>query len=155
MEIVEYRDIHQTRLIELWRACDLTRPWNPPEADIERAIANPSSTILLAVEDEQVTGSVVCGYDGHRGWVYYLATDPARRGSGTGRRLMREAENWLRDKGCPKIELMVRDTNEAALGFYDSLGYEHQPVVVRAKWLIEPEGGSPTATVPRRRNPPT
>ncbi|WP_416899714.1 MAG: GNAT family acetyltransferase [Minwuia sp.] len=127
-------------LVALWTDCGLTRPWNDPDADIERAVSNPGSTIFVICQDDQVVGSVMTGYDGHRGWVYYLASAPAMRGRGIAATLMRAAEDWLRDRGCPKIELMVRDTNDAALGFYDRLGYEHQPVSVKAKWLIEPEG---------------
>ena len=66
----------------------------------------------------------MCGYDGHRGWVYYLAASPGHRGTGIGRKLMTAAEDWLKDRGCPKLQLMVRETNTATLGFYDSIGYE-------------------------------
>ena len=126
-------------LVALWQACDLTRPWNDPDADIGRAMANATSTILVIRENGTLIGSAMTGYDGHRGWVYYVATAPEARGRGVAAALMTAAEDWLRDRGCPKIELMVRDTNTAALGFYHRLGYEHQPVSVKAKWLIDPD----------------
>lgn len=151
MEIIAFDERRRSDLVDLWRQCDLTRPWNDPDGDIDRALSNPSSTILLAVDEPETVGSVMCGYDGHRGWVYYLATAPDRRGQGIGQTLMKAAEGWLRDLGCPKIELMVRDTNTATLGFYDALDYERQPVEVLARWLIEPEGGSPTA-LPKSAN---
>lgn len=145
MDILEFDETRRADLISLWKACDLTRPWNDPDADIDRALGNPSSTILLAVEGGATIGGVMCGYDGHRGWVYYLAASPGHRGRGIGRTLMTAAEDWLRDRGCPKLQLMVRETNTATLGFYDSIGYERQPVEVLGRWLVEPEGGSPTA----------
>ena len=145
MDILEFDETRRADLIDLWKACDLTRPWNDPDADIDRALANPSSTILLVVECDRTIGGVMCGYDGHRGWVYYLAASPGHRGTGIGRKLMTAAEDWLKDRGCPKLQLMVRETNTATLGFYDSIGYERQPVEVLGRWLVEPEGGSPTA----------
>lgn len=89
----------------------------------------------MAVEDEQVVGSIMVGFDGHRGWVYYLAVDPDLRGRGLGRDLMAAAEAWLSDRGAPKIQLMVRADNTAALGFYDRLGLERQTVVVLGRRL--------------------
>lgn len=124
MDILKFDETRRADLIDLWKACDLTRPWNDPDADIDRALANPSSTIRLAVEGDRTIGGVMCGYDGHRGWVYYLAASPGHRGTGIGRKLMTAAEDWLKDRGCPKLQLMVRETNTATLGFYDSIGYE-------------------------------
>ncbi len=124
-------------LIELWRRCGLTRPWNDPRADIGRAHEHDAATIFLVTDESGIIGSVMCGYDGHRGWVYYLASDPDHQGKGIGKQLMTAAEDWLRDRGCPKIELMVRSTNSAAIGFYDAIGYQPQDVTVQAKWLIE------------------
>lgn len=145
LKVIAFQEERRADLIRLWTDCDLVRAWNDPDADINRALENPSSTILLLAEGDQTVGSVMCGYDGHRGWVYYLAASREHRGAGVGRQLMAAAEDWLRDRGCPKIELMVRDTNMATLGFYDALGYERQPVEVLARWLVEPQGGSPTA----------
>lgn len=145
-----FGETDRAALIRLWRDCDLTRPWNDPDADIDRAVANPTSAILIAEVDGRLNGSVMCGYDGHRGWVYYLAVTTDARKSGSGRLLMTAAENWLRDRGCPKIELMVRDTNDGVIRFYEALDYEHQPVKVLARWLIEPEGGSPTGNPGKR-----
>jgi ribosomal protein S18 acetylase RimI-like enzyme len=115
-------------VIALWQACNLTRPWNDPQADFSLALTSPTSTILLARAGETITGSVMVGFDGHRGWVYYLATHPHRQRQGVGRALMASAEAWLREHGAPKIQLMVRDENYGAVGFYAALGYEAQPV---------------------------
>ena len=122
-------------VIALWKACDLTRPWNDPQADFDRALAQPSSTILVLREGAALSGSVMVGDDGHRGWVYYLAVAETKRGQGAGRALMTAAENWLRGAGSPKVQLMVRDTNAGAQAFYEALDYERQPVTVWGKWL--------------------
>ena len=123
------------QVISLWRTAGLTRPWNDPAADFALALANPTSTILLARDGAAVIGCVMVGFDGHRGWVYYLASEPARRGEGIGRALMAAAEDWLRARGCPKIQLMVRTDNAAAQGFYAALGYDLQDVVTIGRKL--------------------
>jgi len=121
-------------VVALWRACGLTRPWNDPEADFALALDTPTSTVLVARGDA-IDGSIMVGFDGHRGWVYYLAVAPDRRRAGLGRALMAAAEDWLRDCGAPKIQLMVREDNAAALDFYQSLGLERQKVVTLGRFL--------------------
>lgn len=122
-------------IVALWQACGLTRPWNDPAADLHRAIADAASAVLLAHDGDRLAGAVMVGFDGHRGWVYYLAADPASRRQGTGRALMAAAETWLREKGAPKIQLMVRDDNQDALGFYQAIGLERQKVVTLGRFL--------------------
>jgi ribosomal protein S18 acetylase RimI-like enzyme len=118
----------------LWEACGLTRPWNDPYADFAQALDGATSTILVTGQGP-LSGSVMVGFDGHRGWVYYLAVAPDHRRHGLGRILMAAAEAWLRARGAPKIQLMVRDDNHAALGFYEALGLERQKVVTLGKFL--------------------
>lgn len=130
-----YRSGDRDQVIALWNACGLTRPWNDPAADIQRSVETPTSEIFVWQQGDRLSGTLMVGYDGHRGWMYYLAADPAQRGKGIARALVAVAEDFLRDQGCPKVELMVRTDNTAALGFYDRLGYEAQDVTVRAKWL--------------------
>jgi ribosomal protein S18 acetylase RimI-like enzyme len=122
-------------VIALWHACGLTRPWNDPAQDFARALDGQTSTVLLAEGEGGVTGSVMIGDDGHRGWIYYLAVAETTRRTGLGRTLMAAAEDWLRARGCPKIQLMVRDTNAQALGFYAALGLEPQGVVTLGRFL--------------------
>lgn len=95
----------------------------------------PSSTVLGGFDGEHLVGTVMVGHDGHRGWVYYLAVGTTQRGNGLGRQLMASAEHWLREQGAVKVQLMIRSTNEAVLGFYQHLGYEDAEVQVRSKWL--------------------
>jgi ribosomal protein S18 acetylase RimI-like enzyme len=120
---------------DLWREAGLTRPWNDPVADARLALATPTSTILAARIGDRLLATVMVGFDGHRAWAYYLATAPDERRSGLGRRMMQAAEDWARGRGAPKIQLMVRDTNKAAAGFYEALGYQHEPVAVFSRWF--------------------
>jgi ribosomal protein S18 acetylase RimI-like enzyme len=122
-------------LVALWEACELTRPWNDPQRDARLAIEGATSTILGLRDGEALIASVMVGFDGHRGWVYYLAVAPDRRREGLGRQLMAAAEAWLRDRGAPKLQLMVRTSNEAALGFYEALGLERQDVATLGRFL--------------------
>lgn len=122
-------------VVALWQRCSLTRPWNDPHADFARALAGATSTVLLTREEASVIGSVMVGHDGHRGWLYYLAVAPDRRGQGIGRALFAAAEDWLRIAGAPKVQLMVRGDNAEALAFYDAIGLARQDVVVLARFL--------------------
>ncbi len=122
-------------VIALWDACDLLRPWNDPQVDFARAVASPQSAVLIARDGHTVAASVMVGDDGHRGWVYYVAVRPERRLAGLGRAAMAAAEGWLRDRGCPKFQLMVREGNHAAMAFYAAIGFERQAVVTVGKFL--------------------
>lgn len=122
-------------LAALWETCGLTRPWNDPMADARLAIEGATSTILGLRDGEALIASVMVGFDGHRGWIYYLAVAPDHRRAGLGRQLMDAAEAWLRERGAPKVQLMVRTSNEEALGFYEALGLERQQVVTLGRFL--------------------
>jgi ribosomal protein S18 acetylase RimI-like enzyme len=122
-------------VIALWQECGLTRPWNDPRQDFDRALAWPASKILVARAGAAVLGSAMIGYDGHRGWVYYLAVSPAHQRSGIGRRIMGAATDWLRERGAPKIQLMVRTSNATTLNFYAALGFERQETVTLGKYF--------------------
>jgi len=131
-------------VIALWQSCGLTRPWNDPRADISRCLETETSFLLVAEAATEtapgkpaVVGSVMVGYEGHRGWMYYLASDPGLRGAGIGRALVAEAERRFEAVGCPKAMLMVRGGNEVAIGFYEALGYAKEDVLVLGKRLIE------------------
>jgi ribosomal protein S18 acetylase RimI-like enzyme len=131
-----YEPSDRDSLVELWSACDLVRPWNDPGRDIERKLAHEAGGGLMVLDlDGSIVGSVMAGYDGHRGWVNYLAVDPAHRRQGFGALLMAEAERRLAEAGCPKVNLQVRATNEAAAGFYRRLGYHVDEVVSMGKRL--------------------
>lgn len=136
----EYRiagEADRDAIMALWQACDLTRPWNDPATDFRKAIENAASDILLLSEADTLIASVMTGYDGHRGWVYYLAVHPGHRRKGLGRRMMAAAEDWLRERGAPKIQLMVRGDNADAIAFYKTLGLGRQDVVTLGRRLDE------------------
>jgi ribosomal protein S18 acetylase RimI-like enzyme len=135
LAIAVIEDADVTSVVSLWERCGLTRPWNDPVADIALARKGPNSTILLGREDEKVVASAMVGHDGHRGWVYYVAADPDRRGQGLGRAIMNAAEDWLRQAGIAKLQLMVRQDNARASAFYETIGYDEAAVTVFAKWL--------------------
>jgi ribosomal protein S18 acetylase RimI-like enzyme len=122
--------------VALWRASGLTRPWNDPDADLQRALQGPDSTVLACVEaGAGLLATAMVGHDGHRGWVYYLAVAPEARGRGLARRMMEACEAWVAERGIKKIQLMVRSDNPEVAGFYEHLGYERSDVVVLGRRL--------------------
>jgi ribosomal protein S18 acetylase RimI-like enzyme len=122
--------------VALWHECALTRPWNDPWADLVRAVNGPGSAVLGALDDDgDLLGTAMVGHDGHRGWVYYLAVAESARRRGIGRDLMRECEQWVRSRGVPKIQLMVRHNNASVIAFYEDLGYADGEVVVLGRFL--------------------
>lgn len=121
--------------VTLWHECGLTRPWNDPAEDLQRAMRGPDSTVLACLRDGQLLATAMVGHDGHRGWVYYLAVREPERRLGLGRRLMAACEDWVALHGIPKLQLMVRAGNEPVLSFYARLGYEENEVVVLGRRL--------------------
>jgi ribosomal protein S18 acetylase RimI-like enzyme len=119
----------------LWEEAGLVRPWNDPQADVVAALTCPTAVILAAREIGRITGTVMAGYDGHRGWLYYLAVANDRRGTGVGQALTKAAEEWLARRGARAIRLMVRPDNEPVTGFYRKLGYEDAEMIVMGKRL--------------------
>jgi ribosomal protein S18 acetylase RimI-like enzyme len=122
-------------VVALWERCGLTRPWNDPQADIARARGKANSEILVGRNAEAIVATVMVGHDGHRGWVYYVAVDPDHQKTGYGRAIMTAAENWLRDCGVEKLQLLVRADNTRVQSFYETLDYVQQERVIYAKWL--------------------
>lgn len=128
-------------VVALWQACHLTRPWNDPAADIALARKGSNAAVLVGRDGAAIVATVLVGHDGHRGWVYYLAVDQARRGKGYGRVMMDAAERWLRGHRIEKLQLLVRADNSRVKSFYQSLGYSEQERIIFAKWL---DGRAPT-----------
>ena len=142
LSIAPIGDADVADVIALWQACGLTRPWNDPAADIALARRGPNSTVLIGRDGGTIVATAMVGHDGHRGWVYYVAVDPDRRGQGHGRAIMNAVEDWLRAADIPKLQLLVRRDNAKAGSFYQSIGYEEAETIVFAKWL---DGRKPTA----------
>jgi len=139
MLIRPYEESDESQIIELWHECELTRSWNDPRKDIARKLNVQRELFLVGTISGQVVASVMAGYEGHRGWVNYLAVGLAHRGHGYASALMRHVEQLLLQAGCPKINLQVRASNSQAIGFYQRTGYSHDEVVSYGKRLIPDE----------------
>jgi ribosomal protein S18 acetylase RimI-like enzyme len=139
MQIRPFEDADEAAVIALWEAAGLTRSWNDPRKDIERKRSVQRERFLVGTHDGAVMASIMIGYDGHRGWINYLAVAPAHRGRGHARALMREAERLLAEAGCPKVNLQVRSTNASVIGFYRAIGYLQDDVVSFGRRLIADE----------------
>ena len=136
MRVRPFTEDDTERVIQLWNDCGLTRPWNDPRKDIERKLTVQPDLFLVGGESGAVIATAMIGFDGHRGWVSYLAVDPAHRGRGHAGVLMVEGERLLIELGCPKIMLMVRAENAAVIGLYEHLDYVAEQTVLMGKRLI-------------------
>jgi ribosomal protein S18 acetylase RimI-like enzyme len=130
-----YKESDEARVIELWTFGGLVRPWNDPKKDIERKLKVQGDLFLVAELEGTVVGVLMAGYEGHRGWVNYMAVDIGQRRRGIGTALMRDAERRLRALGCPKINLQVRLENSGVHAFYAALGFDVDEVVSMGKRL--------------------
>lgn len=140
MLVRPFRESDRLAVLDLWERCGLTRPWNDPHRDIDRKVAHDPGGFLVGEGDDGTLVAVAMfGYDGHRGTVNYLGVHPDHRRAGLARGLMVEIEERLEAVGCPKINLMVRDTNRDVVAFYDGLDYSSEPVVTMGKRLISDE----------------
>ncbi len=139
MKIRPYSDQDQQAVIELWRSCDLVKPWNDPLKDIARKLSIDPHRFLVGEQDDQIVASIMIGFDGHRGWINYLAVLPTHRRRGYGGRLMALAESMLEKDGCPKLNLQIRTCNRDVVDFYRSVGYLEDQVVSLGKRLITDE----------------
>ena len=126
-------------VIALWSLCGLTVAWNDPEKDIRRKTTDSPELFFAARDGENVVGTCMAGYDGHRGWIYYLAVHPDYRRQGIARKMIRHTENALASRGCPKVNLMVRESNASAQAFYRRLGYQPDTVAVMGRRLEDDE----------------
>lgn len=135
MEIRTFEVGDAAEVVDLWRVCQLTRERNDPYKDIHRKLAVDDDLFLVGVAGGRILGSVMAGYDGHRGWINYLAVHPDHQRSGFAAELMDEAERRLGARGCPKVNLQVRSSNTAAVGFYDRIGYSRDDVLSFGKRL--------------------
>ena len=137
MKIRSFKEADRHSVISLWLSCELTRPWNDPHKDIDRKINFQPELFLVGEINEEIVATAMAGYDGHRGSVFYLAVTPGLQGQGYGRVLMKHIENELKELGCPKLNIVVRSTNENVLQFYNSLSYKKDDVISIGKRLID------------------
>ncbi len=145
LDVQPYQSRHQCAVIALWEACGLLRAWNDPASDIALCMETPASNLFVATAagEDGIAGlwaTIMCGSDGHRGWLYYLAVNPGRRRAGVARSMVRQAEDWLAEQGIRKVELMIRPENDAVREFYECVGYEVEPRLVMSRWLQDDDG---------------
>lgn len=141
MLIRPYREDDQQSVINLWQECGLLRPWNDPQLDILRKQAVGADLFLVGTADSgdfanQIIAAVMGGYDGHRGWMNYLAVAPQQRGRGLATEIIASLETRLINIGCPKLNLQVRAENAAVISFYENIGYRIDDAVSLGKRLI-------------------
>jgi len=141
VQIRPYNPDDEKAVVALWRRCDLVRPWNDPYRDIQRKLVVRPDLFLVGIVDGQVVATVMGGYEGHRGWLNYLAVDPEFQRRGHGRAIVAEAERLLQKAGCPKINLQIRTSNEGVIEFYRRLGYAVDDVVSMGKRLEHDDVG--------------
>ena len=136
LKIRAYREADQGAVVALWRESGLVRQWNDPVKDIRRKLRVQRDLFLVGMLDSRLVATVMAGYEGHRGWINYLAVAKECRKQGIGRQLMGEAEARPRAAGCPKINLQIRSSNAEAVAFYRTLGFAVDDVVSMGKRLI-------------------
>ena len=136
MIIRQYKPEDEDAVIALWRKCNLVRPQNNPKKDIERKLKVNPELFLVGLNNGNVMATVMGNYDGHRGWIYYLGVDPSFQKNGYGRQIVAAMEKELKERGCPKINLQVRNGNTEAMKFYERIGYKKDEVISFGKRLI-------------------
>ncbi len=135
MKVRAYNDNDKEEVISLWDECGLVVPQNDPSKDIERKLKVDPDLFLVGVNENEIVASVMGGYEGHRGWINYLAVKPSEQRKSYGQFIMQAVEVLLRKKGCPKINLQIRTNNEAVIAFYCAMGYGNDNVVGLGKRL--------------------
>ena len=128
MKIRTYQDSDQNAIIQLWIDCGLVAPQNNPIQDIKRKLKVNPEWFLVGLIDDKVMASCMVGYEGHRGWINYLAVSPKEQRQGYATQMMGEAQRILTNANCPKINLQIRTSNLKVVAFYESLGYKEDKV---------------------------
>lgn len=144
MKIRIFEPADEDAVIDLWMRCGLVAPQNNPRADIRRKLAVAPELFLVGTRDHEIVATVMAGYDGHRGWINYLGVAPHLQKTGYGRQIMEHAEGLLRARGCPKINLQVRFTNQQVIEFYQRLGFVPDAVSSMGKRLVTDEPFDPS-----------
>lgn len=142
MRIRPFRLEDEDAVVALWTRCGLVRPVNDPRKDIQRKLQVRPDLFLVGELDGHIVASVLAGYEGHRGWLNYVAVDPEHQRKGLARQIVTEAENRLREAGCPKINLQIRSSTPGVIEFYRRIGYSVDDVVSMGKRLEEDRTGT-------------
>ena len=134
-KIVRFDQKFQNAVVDIWKKCDLTTPQNDPAEDLKRKLESQPELFFIGLLDGKVVGTVMAGYEGHRGWINYLAVAPEHQRHGYGRQLMQKATEELTKIGCPKVNLQVRKSNTEVIDFYKHLGFKEDDVISLGKRL--------------------
>ena len=137
MIIRPFENDERQTVIKLWRRCGLVVAWNDPEADIDRKLRVDPELFVVGIAGSRLVATAMGGYDGHRGSLYYLAVDAQHQGRGYGRKIAYFLADLLEQRGCPKLNIMVRSSNTRMIDFYHRLGFKTDEVVCLGKRLIE------------------
>ncbi len=130
-----YQPDDEQQVIELWHRCDLVVPWNDPKYDIELKLKIQPHLFLVAAIENLIVATVMAGYEGHRGWINYLAVLPDYQRQGIGRLMMTKAEAELKKLGCPKVNLQIRAKNQSVIAFYEKIGFCDDHIIGMGKRL--------------------
>jgi len=133
--IREFQQQDMDEVVALWRECSLVVPHNDPVKDIARKLGVGRELFLVGTREQQIVATVMGGYEGHRGWINYLAVKPDAQRKGYGQQIMHEVERQIRERGCPKINLQIRSGNTQVIAFYEAIGYGRDDVVGLGKRL--------------------
>ena len=139
MMIRAYRSADETAVVKLWQQCGLIQPQDNPLQDIARKLSVQPELFLVGYETELLVATVMAGYEGHRGWLNYLAVKPGYRNTGAGKKIISEAEKKLHRLGCPKINVQVRLSNSGIVKFYRKIGFHQDQVISMGKHLVQDE----------------
>ena len=137
MYIRPYQNRDEKDVIQLWHECNLVVPWNDPKLDIERKLKVNPDLFLVGLIEGKVIATAMGGYEGHRGWINYLAVSPEIRQKGVGRQMVEEVEAKLRNLGCPKINVQIRSSNKGVIEFYGKLDFSVDDVISMGKRLVD------------------
>lgn len=135
VDIRPFRTDDRESVVALWKTCGLVVPWNDPYKDIDRKLKVDRDLFLVGELAGGLVATVMGGYEGHRGWINYLAVAPTRQCKGIGRVMIEHLEHLLKARGCPKINLQVRESNEEVIAYYRSLGYRKDRSITLGKRL--------------------
>ena len=130
-----FKEGDEEALVSLWNICKLTVPWNNPYKDIARKLKVQAELFLVGYLEDKLIASIMAGYDGHRGWINYFAVHPDFQARGYGKQLMNNIENGLRELGCPKINLQIREGNDKVFSYYQKLGFVEEKRINMGKRL--------------------
>ena len=133
INIRPYQDRDEPEVIDLWHRCNLVVPQNDPGKDIAMKRSVQPELFLVGTLSRRIVSTAMAGYDGHRGWIYYLAVSPDFRGNGFARQMMERVEQTLRVLGCRKINIQVRSSNKSVLSFYVYMGFSVDDVISLGK----------------------